>query len=115
MRQDCYLNVPLNKLGEWEYSQTQTGWSNVYSGVLSWEEFNLLFDVFYAWNEKFDLLIDIFEEETLPADRTREAMAILERYIAKRNDVPAFVSAANKLKEALQKAIEAQTPLFLDF
>ncbi|MBQ9873157.1 MAG: hypothetical protein IJM30_01730 [Thermoguttaceae bacterium] len=112
---ECYLNVPLNKRGEQEYSQTRTSWSNVYTGVITWDEFDLLIDVFNEWNDKFDLLIDVFEDDALPADKTREAMAILERYMTKRKDVPAFVSAASKLKEALQKAIEARTPLFLDF
>ena len=90
------------------------GDTNVFTVILTDDEYNILFDIFYEWNETFDIIIDIFEEETLEAGYTRKAMEILDKYIGNSTDKQ-FLAAAAKLKEALSKAVELGMPLYLDF
>ena len=111
----CFLNVPLNSAGLIEHDSDDPEWKNVFTVEITNVEYNLLSDVFYDWNCKFHILIDIFEEETLDPENAQEAMEILKRHIEKKSDNQDFLSAAEKLKSALEKAIEVKMPLFLDF
>ena len=111
----CYLNVPLNDAGLIEHDSDDPVWNNVFTAELSHDDYNKLFCVFNDWNDKFNILIDIFEEETLDPENAQEAMEILKRHIEKKSDNLDFLSAAEKLKSALEKAIEVKMPLFLDF
>ena len=111
----CFLNVPLNDAGLIEHDSNDPVWNNVFTVELTNVEYNILSHVFNDWNHKFHLLIDICEEETLNPENTREAMEILERHIEKNNSNQDFLNAAEKLKRALEKAIEVKMPLFLDF
>lgn len=110
----CFLNVPLNEIGMKEHENFDIDMHNVYTIILTETEYDLLDDVFDDWNNKFNILIDIFEEETLSANNTYEAMEILKQHISK-NKNPHFLSAAKKLNQALSKSIEVNMPLFLDF
>ena len=111
----CFLNVPLNSTGMLEYETNDPVWNNVFTVELSDIEYERLNSVFNDWNDKFDILIDIFEEETLNQENAQEAMEILERHIEKNCGNQDFLNAAEKLKSALEKAIEVKMPLFLDF
>ena len=111
----CFLNVPLNNFGLIEYDSDDPEWNNVFTVELSHDDYDKLFYVFNDWNDKFDILIDIFEEETLNPENAQEAMEILERHIEKNSGNQDFLNAAEKLKTALEKAIEVKMPLFLDF
>lgn len=110
----CFLNVPLNKEGVEEHDSFYEEWRNVFTVELSEKEYSTLSDIFDEWNQKFDIIIDIFEEETLENNNEEEAMRILNKYISNSSNAE-FVAAANKLKIALQKAINVQMPLYLDF
>ena len=111
----CFLNVPLNDAGLIEHDSDNPEWNNVFTVELSVDEYERLNSVFNDWNDKFDILIDIFEEETLNPENGQEAMEILERHIEKNCGNQDFLNAAEKLKRALEKAIEVKMPLFLDF
>jgi len=109
----CYLNVPLNETGIQDH-EYDTDMSNIYTVTLDTKEYDLLSDVFHEWNQKFDIIIDIFEDETLNAASCSEAMIILDNHINQNNNED-FRKAAQKLKLALSKAIQLNMPLFLDF
>ncbi len=111
----CFLNVPLNDAGLIEHDSDNPEWNNVFTVELSVDEYERLNSVFNDWNDKFDILIDIFEEETLNPENAQEAMEILERHMEKNSGNQDFLNAAEKLKNALEKAIEVKMPLFLDF
>ena len=111
----CFLNVPLNDAGMLEYDNNDPEWNNVFTVELSHDDYDKLFYVFNDWNDKFDILIDIFEEETLNPENAQEAMEILKRHFEKNSGNQDFLNAAEKLKSALEKAIEVKMPLFLDF
>ncbi len=111
----CFLNVPLNDAGVIEHDSNDPEWNNVFTVELTNVEYHILWRVFNDWNHKFHLLIDICEEETLNPENTREAMTILERHIEKNSGNQDFLNVAEKLKSALEKAIEVKMPLFLDF
>ena len=111
----CFLNVPLNARGEVEHDYYDPpDMPNVWTMIISRMEYRRLLWVFEEWNESFNLFIDIFEEEKLPRERTREALAILEHHMRERPESE-FLEAAQKLKIALNKAIELDMPLYLDF
>ena len=127
----CFLNVPLNSAGLIEHDSDDPEWKNVFTVEITNVEYNLLSDVFYDWNCKFHVLYFYPEEEyiradiilpevndgeeTLDPENAQEAMEILKRHIEKKSDNQDFLSAAEKLKSALEKAIEVKMPLFLDF
>lgn len=110
----CFLNVPLNSQGIEEHNSFNEEWNNIFTVELSEKEYYILSVVFDEWNEKFDIIIDIFEEETLEIANEEEALEILNKHISN-NSNKEFVSVANKLKVALQKAISVQMPLYFDF
>ena len=111
----CFLNVPLNEKGIEEHDTFDPDMPNVFTVILSDDEYYAIDNVvFTEWNKKFNIIIDIFEEETLEAEHTREAMEILDKHISESNDSQ-FLSAAGKLNEALAKAVELSMPLYLDF
>ena len=111
----CFLNVPINDAGLIEHDSDDPVWNNVFTVEMSNDDFYKLLDVFIEWNHKFDIIIDIFEEETLNPENAQEAMTILERHMEKNSGNQDFLNAAEKLKSALEKAIEVNMPLFLDF
>ena len=111
----CFLNVPLNSVGMIEHDSDNPEWNNVFTVELSVDEYDRLESVFDDWNHKFHIIIDIFEEETLNPENAQEAMEILKRHIEKNSNNQDFLNAAEKLKSALEKAIEVNMPLFLDF
>ena len=111
----CFLNVPLNDAGLIEHDSNDPVWNNVFTVELSADEYDRLNRVFNDWNHKFHILIDIFEEETLNPENAQEAMEILELHIEKNSGNQDFLNAADRLKSALEKAIEVKMPLFLDF
>ena len=109
------LNVPLNDAGLIEHNSNDTKWNNVFTVELSFSEFDLLESVFNDWNRKFNIHIDYLNNETLIHENAQEAMEILKRHIEKNSDNQDFLNAAEKLKSALEKAIEVKMPLFLEF
>lgn len=114
--QRCCLNVPLNEQGIKEReSFAETDWPNVFNITFTWDQYDLLDPIFLDWNDEFDLLIDFCESEKLPAEKTREAVEILELHMREREDEPKFIEAAEILKTALLKAIKLNMPLYLDF
>ena len=112
----CCLSVPLNEKGIIEHEiDLSLEPDDLFELNFNWKQYDELDPVFWEWNDKFDLLIDIFEDETLPPEKTREAMEILERHMRERKDEPKFIEAAEILKTAPLKAIELNMPLYLDF
>ncbi|MBQ3823231.1 MAG: hypothetical protein II807_09335 [Thermoguttaceae bacterium] len=110
----CHINVPLNNKGVAERASSNGDMPNVVSYTLSSDEYYLLENVFNEWNRQFDLLIDIFEEETLEPRFCQEALEILERRAAL-SDGAEFLAAAEKLRKALETAIKTKMSVYLDF
>ena len=112
----CGLNVPLNRQGIVEFEEDLSfEWRNIFHQSVTTDQFELLAGDFNDWCNTFDLMIELCEEETLPAGKTVEAMKILERHMRERKDEPDFLKAAKILKTALAKAIELNMPLYMDF
>ena len=79
------------------------------------EDYYALEHVFWEWNDEFDLLIDMYEDEEIRCEIAPKALALLERHIEERKDDRIFQTAAEKLKKALTKAIEVGRSMYMDF
>ncbi|MBQ9873152.1 MAG: hypothetical protein IJM30_01705 [Thermoguttaceae bacterium] len=93
------LCVPLNEQGTEEYDYDLPEWPNVFFYTINGEQYDELESVFWEWNDTLGLLIGQYEEETLPAEKTREALEILERRMRERKDEPKFLETAEILKK----------------
>ena len=87
---------------------------------IKWEDFEitsadyaLLFDLFTEFNSAFDIIIDEYEEEVIPADKISDAISLTECYKKKFSDE--HVHAADKLLSALNRAKELNKPVELSF
>lgn len=110
------MNIPINEQWIIEHEEFYDEFNNIIAIELSEKEYSLVNDIFTEWNKKFDILIDIYEEETLENEHCAEALAILNEYRAAHTDAdPLFWTAAAKLEEAVQLAIQYGTCVYLDF
>ena len=109
------LSVPLNEKGQKEYENWIEDTPDIYWDILYSEDYYALENVFWEWNDEFDLLIDMYEDEEIRCEIAPKALALLERHIEERKDDQAFQTAAEKLKKALTKAIEVGRSLYMDF
>ena len=109
------LSVPLNEKGQKEYENWIEDTPDIYWDILYSEDYYALEHVFWEWNDEFDLLIDMYEDEEIRCEIAPKALALLERHIEERKDDQAFQTAAEKLKKALTKAIEVGRSMYMDF
>ena len=109
------LSVPLNEKGQKEYENWIEDTPDIYWDILYSEDYYVLEHVFWEWNDEFDLLIDMYEDEEIRCEIAPKALALLERHIEERKDDRIFQTAAEKLKKALTKAIEVGRSMYMDF
>lgn len=110
----CYLNIPLNNDGIAEHESFNLEMKNIFTIELSEAEYTLLIDIFYEMNKKFNIIIDIFEEEVLKNDNVADAIKLLSKHISESSN-PDLIEAANKVMTALAKAKELNMPVYFDF
>lgn len=80
---------------------------------ISEADYGNLFDLFYQFNQAFDIFIDEYEEEEIAADKIQTAVKMTEEYARK---APAEVKiSAEKLLSALRRAAVLDKPLELFF
>lgn len=95
------LNVPLKKNREQkninEYSDS------VFCVRLDKDDYNALNDLFDTFNDKFSIIIDLFEDEILPNKYLEDAIFLTNEYIRKN---PVYSKSGKKLLIALDKAVE---------
>ena len=109
------LSVPLNEKGQKEYENWIEDTPDIYWDILYSEDYYALEHVFWEWNDEFDLLVDMYEDEEIRCEIAPKALALLERHIEERKDDRIFQTAAEKLKKALTKAIEVGRSMYMDF
>ena len=109
------LSVPLNEKGQKEYENWIEDTPDIYWDILYSEDYYALEHVFWEWNDEFDLLIDMYEDEEIRCEIAPKALTLLERHIEERKDDRIFQTAAEKLKKALTKAIEVGRSMYMDF
>ena len=110
----CYVNVPLDDQCVYEHDCTDDSMTNVFTVELTVDDYDALFWLFRAWNDAFGILIDIFEEDEIKAEKSREALRILQNHVAKSTSSE-FLAAAKKILPAVEKAVELNMPIYLDF
>ena len=113
----CNCIAFLNQKGiqEMEEYQFDEYTENMYVEILTYkEEESIYMDVFNKFNEKFDLLIDCFEEEDLPAEKLSEAEKITSDFL-KTEITDEQKCAAEKVLCVIQKAIECGTYVCFEF
>lgn len=113
----CYCITFLNKEGEKEMqeSQFENYTDNMYVEELSYEEANSIYlPLLDKFNQKFNLLIDFFEEEDLPKADLKDAKKIIEEFMGgKLTEIQK--KAASKIIKVIQIAIEKNTYVCFEF
>ena len=113
----CNCIAFLNQKGiqEMEEYQFDEYTENMFVETLAYKEAESIYmDVFNKFNEKFDLLIDFFEEEDLPAEKLDDAGKIISEFL-KTEITDEQKSAAEKVLRVIQKAIECNTYVCFEF
>jgi len=108
------LNVPLNEAGRVEHDGGGDYMPNVFNICLDHSECCALYPVYFEWNKRFGILIDMYEEEEIQREHLDDALRILDQFVNE-SQSSAFIEAAKKLRVALRKALEVNMPLHLDF
>ena len=73
------------------------------------DDYNNLFQLFCQFDKPFDIIIDEYEEEEIPADKIQMAIEMTEAYISKAS--AETKTSANKLLAALVRAKELGKPI----
>ena len=101
----CYCIALLNQKGiqEMEEYQFDEYTENMFIETLTYNEAESIYmDIFNKFNEKFDLLIDFFEEEDLPAEKLSKTEKITSDFL-KTNITDEQKCAAEKVLRVIQK------------
>lgn len=90
------IEIPWEEIQFEDYQITQIDYAN-------------LFGLFCQFDKPFDIIIDEYEEEELPADKIQTAIEMTEKYASKS---PTEIKASTeKLLVALKRAKELGKPL----
>ena len=112
---NCIAFINQKGIQEMEEYQFDEYTENMFVETLSYTEAEAIYmDIFNKFNEKFDLLIDFFEEEDLPAEKLSEAEKITADFL-KTNITDEQKCAAEKVLRVIQKAIECGTYVCFEF
>jgi len=76
-------------------------------------EYDLLFDLFGEFNKAFDIIIDSYEEEEIPASGISSAIELTVKFLT--SSAGERRRAAQKLLTALMRAKEISAPILLAF
>ena len=83
---------------------------NVHEEELTEEEYNALDEYqagfFSLINKKWKVMVDLWEDEQLPAEHVAEALELTNERIAKSSN-PAEISGLEKVKRALEVAVKS--------
>ena len=97
--------VPINETGRNSYDYGLEDAENLIVFDIPYDEFHILYPtVTEDINEKYGLLIDEYEDETIEADIVNEIMNILKS-----------IDGIENIKKAFSKARELNTELYLEF
>lgn len=108
------LSVPLNEKGEYELMHYGLGRANCRLLHLTKNECKRLFPLFDEYNDRFDIIIDWFEDEILPAERMTEALDMAKHRLSECSD-PVEKHGLETLIEALSLAAAHHTFMDIDF
>ncbi len=113
----CNCITFLNQKGiqEMEEYQFDKYTENMFVETLTYKEAESIYmDVFNMFNEKFDLLIDFFEEEDLPAEKLNEAAESISDFLKTEITIEQKL-ASEKVLRVIKKAIECNTYVCFEF
>ena len=87
---NAFVNVPLNERGR--LAVAGDGYvefinEDFASMNYACAEHDALTDLFFAYNDTFNILIDDCEDELLPADKVRHALEMARTYLQKAEDI----------------------------
>lgn len=108
------LQTPLNARGEWELTHCPPTLPNCDVRWLTKSEVDLLFPLFNEYNARFDIIIDFFESETIPAGRIAEALGMARGRLERAAD-PVERHGLDTLIGSLSLALRNRTFMSLDF
>lgn len=77
------------------------------------EDYHNLFPLFCQFDTPFDIIVDEYEEEEIPADKIQTAVEMTEAYIVRAS--AEVKTSAHKLLAALRRAAELGKPIELFF
>ena len=80
------LSVPLNEKGQKEYENWIEDTPDIYWDILYSEDYYALEHVFWEWNDEFDLLIDMYEDEEIRCEIAPKALALVYRVVLDSKD-----------------------------
>ncbi len=110
------IGIPTNVSALNDLESSGLTWEEI-----RWEDFEIspsdyarLFALFTDFNRAFDIIIDEYEEEVIPADRIGEAISLTEAY-RRRSKNESVVQSADKLLAALTRAKDLNKPVELFF
>lgn len=113
-----YINTPLNAKGVYELENCYEEMPDVYTEELTDEEYMKLSlsecSLFEEFGKRFDVFIDVCEEERILNSQVQEAMQIVLRKKAKTTD-SAEQSGLEKVLRVLEKALAAGSFVEFDF
>jgi hypothetical protein len=110
-----FVRVPLNDAGLQELDDVSATFQNDRVFRFSWQDSDYLMPLLLDFNDRFHLLIDLYEDETLPAEHVAEALAMAKAYIAEHSDEPDVQTVIGRLVEALELAQSLGMPVLFDF
>ena len=108
------LSIPLN-IDDLDNIEEGILWENIQfeEYQISKEDFDNLFDLFCKFDKPFDIIIDEYEEEIIPATGIQTAIEITEDYATTAS--AGVKASAEKLLVALRRAKELGKQILLSF
>lgn len=106
------MYIPMNKKGEEDLEYMRFDSPNVKDIDIDKGDIDNCWNVIFELNDKLSLLIDIYEDETIPAKQVSEALTICRSFLAGETDNKK-ISAIQKIIGALELANTYNSPLLL--
>ena len=105
-----FIYAPKNLEGYNHFEYFIEDKENVHEEELTQEEFDALDEYptgfFSLINKKWKVMVDLWEDEQLPAEHVAEALELANAMIAKSSN-PAEISGLEKVKRALEVAVKS--------
>ena len=118
MEQHEIILVPKRNFDEntdcWQFYANSGEFDDFVQWWLKLPENETLWDVYMAFNETLDLLIDHYEDEEIPAEKVDAAINIADTFREKKTGELEKM-AFDKLMQALTKAKELGQPVYFWF
>ena len=109
-----FLSIPLN-VRDLNVLEEEISWEDIKfeEFEIDSNDYNNLFDLFCQYDKPFDILIDEYEEEIIPASGVQLAIEMAERYAA--GATPEVKASIEKLLAVLRRAKELGKQVLLSF